>query len=1047
MAGFSIRNPYFIVVLALVIGIVGVTVLLRMPVDMFPAMDLTQVVVATFFPGMPPEQVEKDIVERQERFFTLAPGIEHIESRSLPGVGVIKVFYQPGTNSDSAVSVMGNLAAAEQRRLPPGTLPPIVLKSDASSLPVCLVALKGEGMSEAQLREIGHYRVRTQMAKLPGAAVPPPFGGLYRQIMIYVDPLKLQAHNLSPMDIVRTVNESNLILPAGNIRMGPIDYPIYTNSQYRDISSIQYLPLKTVGQASVTIGDVAVVKDAAQIQYNIVRVDGQPSVYQPVLRQGGNTNTISVVEAVRKETANLLDVPDNLVARVVFDQSRFIKQAISNLAHEGGIGILLTSIMVLLFLGNLRATVAVFLSIPISALAACIFLYLGNGSINSMTLGGLALAFSRLIDNSVVVLENIFRHMDLGETPAVAAEEGTREVALPVLASTLTTAVVFFPVTFLYGVSKDLFSALALVVVLALFASYFVAMTIVPLYCWAFVKGHGHEAAAHKSVTARFFQAFNNGFAGFTRLYSHILAATLRAPAVTIVAMLVVFAVSLLLFPRLGVAFFPRTDAAQFVMNLKAPSGTNLQLTEKKVAKIERMVRATVTPEDFEMMVANIGVVPDFSAIYTSNSAPHTAFLQVSLKEDHRVGSYEYMARMRKRMHEEMPEMSVYFQSGGFVDAVLNYGMPAPINVQVSGPDLEQPYEIATSLAKRIRKLQGVDDVLIPIDLDNPAIQINVDRVRAAKMGLSQKEVVSNLITALSSNQMISPTFWTDPKSHNDFYLTVQYPEGLVKEMSNLRELPVRAPGALRSTTLEAIARLDRIETPTEVDHYGLRKVIDTYVNTSTEDIGKVATGIEQIIAETKLPKGVRVDLRGMVDGMRNSFRSFGFGLILALLLLYLILVAQFQSFMDPVLILLAVPMGQTGVIVTLYLTDTTLNVQSLMGIVMMVGIVVSNSILIVEFTKRLRIDGMPLEEAVATAGRVRLRPILMTSLATIIGLFPMAMKLGTGSEAYAPLARAIIGGMSLSLVCTVFVVPCAYLLTYRNRDANAGLPPLREPR
>jgi HAE1 family hydrophobic/amphiphilic exporter-1 len=1044
MAGFSIRNPYFIVVCALVIGIVGITVLLRMPVDMFPAIDMTQVVVATFFPGMPPEQVEKDIVERQERFFTLAPGIEHIESRSLPGVGVIKIFYQPGTNSDSAVSIMGNLAAAEQRRLPPGTLPPIVLKSDASSLPVCLVALKGEGMSEAQLREIGHYRVRTQLAKLPGAAVPPPFGGLYRQIMVYVDPQKLAAHNLSPMDIVRAVNDSNLILPAGNIRMGPIDYPIYTNSQYRDISSIQYLPVKSEGKASVTIGDVATVKDSAQIQYNIVRVDGQPSVYQPVLRQGGNTNTIAVVDAVRKEAANLLDVPDNLVARVVFDQSRFIKQAIENLAHEGGIGILLTSVMVLLFLGNFRATIAVFLSIPISALAAGIFLYAGNGSINSMTLGGLALAFSRLIDDSVVVLENIFRHIDLGESARTAAEEGTREVALPVLASTLTTAIVFFPVTFLYGVSKDLFSALALVVVLALLASYVVAMTIVPLFCYAFIKGHEHGG---KGVAARFFSRFNSGFAGFTRLYTGLLNFTLRVPAMVLLGMLAVFSASLFLFPRLGVAFFPRTDAGQFIMNLKAPSGTNLQVTEKKVAKIEKLVRSVVAPEDFEMMVSNIGVVPDFSAIYTSNSAPHTAFLQVSLKEDHRIGSYEYMRRMRARMREEMPEMGVYFQSGGFVDAVLNFGMPAPIDVQVSGPDLEQPYAIATQLAKRIRKLQGVDDVLIPIDLDNPAIQIDVDRMRAGQMGLTQKEIVSNLITALSSNQMIAPTFWTDPKSHNDFFLTVQYPEGTVKEMSNLRELPIRAAGAKQGTTLEAVSSMKRIETPTEVDHYGLRKVIDTYVNTTTEDIGGVAADIEKIIAETKLPKGVRVDLRGMVDGMRNSFRSFGFGLILALLLLYLILVAQFRSFMDPILILLAVPMGLTGVIITLYATDTTLNVQSLMGIVMMVGIVVSNSILIVEFTRRLRLDGMPLQEAVATAGRVRLRPILMTSLATIIGLLPMAMKLGTGSEAYAPLARAIIGGMSLSLICTVFVVPCAYLLTYRNREVNAGLPPLREAR
>src|SRR5437762_3892604 len=428
MGGFSIRNPYFILVCALVLCVVGASTLVRMPVDMFPAMDLTTVVITTFYPGMPPEQVENDITQRQERFFTLAPGIEHMESRSLPGVAVIKIFFQPGTNPDTAVSTLANLAAAEQRRLPPGTLPPIVLKADASTLPVCLIALKGEGMTDAQLRDIGHYVVRTQVAKLPGAAVPPPFGGKYRQIMVYVDPRKLDAHDLSPMDVVRAVNDANLIMPAGNVRMGPVDYPIYTNSQYRDVSSILDLPIRTVGQAAVTVRDVGVTKDAAQIQYNIVRVDGQPSVYQPVLRQGGDVNTIAVVDAVKQEVARLLDIPDNLVAKVVFDQSRFIKNSIESLLREGAIGLILTSLMILLFLGSFRSTVAAFLSIPISALAAFIALSLGGGSINSMTLGGLALAFSRLIDNSVVVLENIFRHMEeLGESPRVAAEKGARE--------------------------------------------------------------------------------------------------------------------------------------------------------------------------------------------------------------------------------------------------------------------------------------------------------------------------------------------------------------------------------------------------------------------------------------------------------------------------------------------------------------------------------------------------------------------------------------------------------------------------------------------
>ncbi len=1033
MPGFSIRNPYFIVVCALILVVVGATAISRMPVDMFPVMDMTVVVVTTFYPGMPPEQVEQDITERQERFFTLAPGIEHIESRSLPGVAVIKMFFQPGTNADAAISTMANLAAAEQRRLPPGTLPPIVVRFDASSLPVCLVALKGEGITEAQLRDIGHYKVRTQIAKIPGAAVPPPFGGKYRQIMVYVDPQKLNSHGLSPMDVVRAVNDANQIMPAGTIKMGPIDYPIYTNSQFRDLGGLLQLPIKTVGMSSVMVGDIGTVKDAAQIQYNIVRVDGQASVYQPVLRQGGDTNTIAVVNRVKKEVSNLVDVPDSLAARVVFDQSRFIKNAIVTLGEEGAIGVFLTSVMVLLFLGNMRATVAVFLSIPISAVAAFLALSIGRGSINSMTLGGLALAFSRLIDDSVVVLENIFRHMDLGESPRVAAEEGAREVALPVLASTLTTAVVFFPVTFLYGVSKDLFTALALTVVLALLASYLVAMTIVPLFCAIFIKQHSAHGIPKHGGAKVFFQ-FNRGFLQVLTGYDRLLGWVLNRPFAVVMILMALFGISLFMFPLLGVSFFPRTDAGQFVINLKAPSGTNLQLTEKQVARVEKLVREEVAPEDYELMVSNIGVVPDFSAIYTSNSAPNTAFLQVSLKDGHKIGSYEYMDRVRRRIRREMPEMSAYFQSGGFVDAVLNFGMPAPIDVQVSGPDLRTPYNVATELAEKIRKVPGVKDILIPEDLDSPALQIDVDRLRAAQMGLNEKEVVSNLITAVSSNQMIAPTFWTDPRSKNDYYLTVQYPEQQVKQISDLREIPLHSPTQNRVTTLDSVGAITRTQGPTEVDHYGLRKVIDTYVSLSGEDIGKVAAAVEKIVADTKLPKGVRVDIRGMVDGMRASFKSFGLGLILAIVLLYLILVAQFQSFVDPLLILLAVPMGLIGVLLILYLTGTTLNVQSLMGIVMMVGIVVSNSILIVEFTRRLRREGMELRDAIAMAGRVRLRPILMTSLATIIGLMPMALKLGTGSEAYAPLARAIIGGMSVSLLFTVFIVPAAYLLVYRNR-------------
>src|SRR6202162_3214030 len=491
MSRFSLRFPYFVVVACLMVCVVGLTSLSRMPVDLFPSIKIPVVVVATFFSGMPPEQIENDITGRFERFFTLGSGIDHIESRSLPGVSLIKIYFQPGTNADSAVTTISNLAMANLRRLPPGTLPPVVLKFDASSLPVCLITLKGEGMNETQLRDLGQYAVRNQVANVPGASVPQPFGGRYRQIMVYVDPLKLEAHQLSVMDVVRAVNQSNLILPAGDLKIGPFDYNLYPNSQLDTVDQINSLPLKTVGDSSVLVGDVGKAADAAQIQTSIVRVDGQRSVYLPVLKQGGDANTIAVVNGIKSAVANIVDVPKSLIAKVVFDQSIFVKSAIENLLHEGAIGLVLTGLMILVFLENCRATIAVFLSIPLSALATFVALSLGDNSINAMILGGLALAFSRLIDNSVVVLENIFRHLENGEEPAIAAEKGGREVALPVLAATLTTAVVFFPVIFLYGVSRFLFTALALSVVLSLFASYIVAMTVVPLFCAKLIQVHG----------------------------------------------------------------------------------------------------------------------------------------------------------------------------------------------------------------------------------------------------------------------------------------------------------------------------------------------------------------------------------------------------------------------------------------------------------------------------------------------------------------------------------------------------------------------------
>ncbi len=1040
MSRFALRNPYFIVVICLMIAVVGVTSLVRMPVDMFPSMNIPVVVVATFYSGMPPEQIETDITSRFERFFTLGAGIEHIESRSLPGVSIIKVYFQPGSNPDSAVTTISNLAMAQLRRLPPGTLPPIVLKFDASSLPVCLVTFKGEGLNETQLRDLAQYQVRNQIASVPGASVPQPFGGRYRQIMVYTDPAKLESHQLSLMDTVRAINDANLILPAGDVQLGQLDYNIYTNSQLRTVGEIDNLPLKTVGSVPVTVGDIGKAKDAQQIQTNLVRVDGQNSVYLPILKQGGDTNTIAVVDGIRDALTRLFDVPKELSTRVVFDQSVFVKTAIETLLHEGAIGLFLTSIMILIFLGSMRATLAVFFSIPLSALAAFIALSLGGGSINSMVLGGLALAFSRLIDNSVVVLENIYRHLEMGETPAVAAEKGGMEVALPVLASTLTTLVVFFPVTLLYGVSKYLFSALALAVILSLLASYIVAMSVVPLFCARFIKGaHGHHGAhpGKASLLDRFNAWFNPKFEKFLDVYDNVIGLVLKRPFSVLGLLSGIIILSLFIFPLLDFSFFPRTDPGQFVMNIKLPSGTRIGVTEQEIAKVEDLVRKVVSPEDLGMIVSNIGSTPDFSAIYTSNSAMHTATVQVSLKEDHKVGSYEYMARMRKRLDSEIPEVTSFFQSGGLVDAVLSLGMPAPIDVQVAGSNLKASYDTAVKLAGQIRHIPGVADVYIPQDLDYPALQLDIDRTRAQQMGLSQKEVVGNIITALTSNAMIAPSFWIDPKTGNDYMLTVQYPERQIKTLDELRAIPLRGSDSKMPTRLDMVSNIARIKSPTEVDHYQLRRTIDIYVRPLGEDLGRIATAIDGITGKAKFPTGVTVTLRGLVQGMRQSFSSFGIGLILSVVLLYLILVAQFRSFLDPLLILTAVPPGLTGALLILYLTGTSMNVMSLMGLMILIGMTVSDSILIVEFTRHLREEGMTVRSAVVTAARVRLRPVLMTSLATIIGLLPMALKLGAGSEAYAPLARAVLGGMSISLMMTVILVPAAYYVTYRKQDAR----------
>jgi multidrug efflux pump subunit AcrB len=1062
MSSFAIKYPFFILMFCLMVIVVGLAAVTRMPVDLFPEINIPVVVVATFYAGMPPQQIEADITDSYERFFTLGSGIEHIESRSLPGVSLIKIYFQPGTNANAAVSNISNLAMANLRRLPPGTLPPVVLSFDASNLPVCLVTLEGQGMNQTQLKDLAQFEVRDQIANVPGASVPQPYGGKYRQIQVYVDPVKLEAHQLSVMDVVRAVNSSNLILPAGDVRIGAKDYNIYANSQIPVVDQINAMPIKTAQDASigsnVLVGDIGHAEDSGQLQYNIVRVDGQHSVYLPILKQGGGSNTISIVNGVRDAVKHLLDVPAALKTEVVFDQSAFVKTAVRNVINEGTMGLILTALMIILFLGNMRATISVLLSIPISCLACFIALDMGGSTINTMVLGGLALALSRLIDNSVVVLENIFRHMEMGVPPVEAAEIGGKEVQLAVLAATCSTSIVFFPVILLVGVSKYLFSALALAVVLALFASYVVAMTVVPLFCAKFVRidpshiSHGAEATeetlaeAEQSLSKatlfrRVVDRFNHQFQRLQGAYDRGLDLCLDHPGATVALVTLFVVFGLAFYPFLGKAFFPRTDPGQFVVDVKAPPGTRIEVTDEYVAMMEKEIRQVVSKDDMNMIVSNIGITPDLSAIYTSNSGMHTGFIQVSLKPEHKTSSFVYMQRLRTRFATDFPEVGTYFQTGGLVDSVVTQGKPAPIDIRIGGNNMEAAYGLAKQIADRVRTLPSVSDVLIPQDLDYPGLELNINREHAELLGISPQAAIDNVITALTSDTMIAPSFWVDPKSGNNYFLSVQYPDNQIKTLTDFEQIPLRSEDGKHTTPLESLASIKQINTPTEVDHYQLRRSFDVYVMPKAEDLSNVSTDIQRVLTGLPTPHGLTLQMGGSVGDMHRSFTSFGVGFVLAVVLVYLILMAQFASFSDPFIILLAVPPGVAGVILFLLMTGTTLNVMSLMGLIMMAGIAVSNSILIVEFIGTLRASGVPIRKAIVDASSMRLRPILMTSLATVLGIIPMALALEPGSEQYASLARAILGGLISSGVITVFLVPAVYLLIHRNEaDAEPAL-------
>ena len=861
MPGFSLRNPYTIIVAALITVILGATAFVQMPVDVFPSLHIPVVLVATFYPGMPPLDIEADITTRFERFFTLGSDIEHIESRSLPGVSVIKVFFHPGVNLDAAAAQLGDLAMADLRHLPPGTLPPLVLKSGASSLPVTLVTVSGRGFTQTQLHDQAQYNIRNWLATVSGTSVPPPFGGKYRQIMVYASQPALQSRGLTLMDVVQALNRSNLIIPAGDANIGATDYFVYTNSMIPNPGDINQVPIKVAGAGDrpVLVGDIGKAEDSSQIQKNIVRINGQRSVYIPVLKQSG-ANTIAIVEGIEKLLPNVTGIPKGIKLKAIFSQATYVRDAIDSLEHEAVTGSVLASLMILIFLGSFRSTLAIFVSIPLSILAGGFGLMMSGGTINIMTLGGFALAIGRLVDDSTVVLENINRHLAEGEEPRAAAQKGAEEVALPVLASTVTTIIVFFPVMFLFGVAKYLFSALALTVVLAMIASYLVAMTVIPIYCARFLTAE--MAREEEYGGGGFAGAFIRVYERFARRYERLLEHALDHKAIVIGAVITLFAGTMLLYPLLGTELFPTTDSGQFIIDYRAPAGMRIELTEALTERMEKLVHQVIPPQELSTIVSNIGLAPGFSAIFSSNAASDSGFMMVALKPDHKVSTFTYIRRLKRLLPVAIPEVRTFFTSGSIIDSVLNFGLAAPIDVQVGGPSYTELYPIAKRVQAAIRNLPEVGNTYIPEESNYPTLDVNVDRVKAARLGLDQRDVVSNLITALTSNAMIAPSIWIEPKSGNDYFLTAQYPESEINSIETLQNVPVSSSSSDHAredaVLLRDVAAIVSERHPAEADHYNIQKVVDILVSPRTDDLGGTQEAVEKAVSRMSLPEDIK---------------------------------------------------------------------------------------------------------------------------------------------------------------------------------------------
>jgi len=1047
----ALRRPYTFVVLALAIILLTPVVLLRTPVDIFPDINIPVISLVWTYNGLQPQEMEQRITSNVERgVTTLVSDVEHIESQSLSGIAVIKVFFQPGANIQTALAQTAAISQTFLRFLPPGTTPPLVIIYSASTVPVIQIGLTSGTLSEQQLFDFGNYFIRTQLATVPGAATPFPYGGKQRVISVDINPTSLQAKGLSAVDIVNAVSAQNLILPTGTAKLGTLEYNVEMNGSPQTVEELNDLPVKTVNGATIYMREVAHVRDGFSPQTNIVLSNGQRGVLMSIYKTG-TASTIDIVDRVKQMLEyNKGSLPEGLHISTFFDQSLYVRASIQGVIREAIIAACLTAVMILLFLGNWRSTLIIAISIPLSILVSILCLSALGQTINIMTLGGLALAVGILVDDATVEIENINRNLAMGKETVQAILDGAQQIAVPALVSTLCICIVFIPMFFLSGVAKFLFVPLAEAVSFAMLASYMWSRTIVPtLAMYLLSTEDEYRADEHIGEKMGFFrryqQGFERSFEKFRSGYQRALSIALQSPKLFAVCFLAFCVFSVLIAGFLGRDFFPKVDAGQIRLHMRARTGLRIEETARLADQVNGVIRETIPKEELTTVLDNIGL--PYSGINLTYSNAGTvgssdAEILVQLKEVRGKPTGAYINDLREKLPQRFPGVQFFFQPADIVTQILNFGTPAPIDVEVTGMNQRGNYLIGERLANEFRHIPGAVDVHVQQAFDNPTLYMEIDRARAQSVGMQSRDVAQNVLVSLSSSFQTAPAFWLDPKNGVEYSVAVQEPQYRVDSYQALQNTPISGsmPGS-RPQILGNLVKTSTTARPAEISHYTTQPMINVYAAVDGRDLGGVADEVEKRVQaiEKDLPKGSHIVIRGQVQTMKSSFAGLGFGLLAAIVLAYLLIVVNFQSWLDPFVIITALPGALAGICWTLLLTHTTVNVPSLTGAIMCMGVATANSILMVSFAREQLEEGKNARDAAIEAGFVRIRPVLMTALAMIIGMVPMAVGLGEGGEQNAPLGRAVIGGLVFATFATLFFVPCVFSMIHGRRERRSA--------